>query len=127
MTGDKSFVTPAYAGVIKMSDRRDKETKKLCHTHLPAAPYSSQGGELKTGDKFPSVAGAFRTPRGGVSRSDGVGLTVCDVFQKSIFRIRLIGRCLVSLHIFLVLCSTRVLRRFCCKFAGLLFVFCLSP
>ena len=57
-----------------MSDRRDKETKKHCYTHLPAAPYSSQGGELKTGDKFPSDAGAFRTLRGGVSRSDGVGL-----------------------------------------------------
>ncbi len=35
-------------------------------THLPAAPYSSQGGELKTGGKFPSVAGAFRPLRGGV-------------------------------------------------------------
>ncbi len=45
----------------------DKETKSHCHTHLPAAPYSSQGGELKTGDKFPSVAGAFRPLRGGVA------------------------------------------------------------
>ena len=34
----------------------------------------AQAGELKTGDKFPSDAGAFRTLRGGVSRSDGVGL-----------------------------------------------------
>ena len=52
-----------------------RKVKKLCHTHLPAAPYSSQGGELKTGDKFPSVAGAFRPPRGGVAATaDGVGL-----------------------------------------------------
>ena len=42
-------------------------------THLPAAPYSSQGGEPKTGGKFPSDAGAFSPRGGGVSRSDGVG------------------------------------------------------
>ena len=69
-----------------MSDRRDKENKKHCHTHLPAAPYSSRGGELKTCDKFPSDAGAFRTLRGGVSRSDGVGLTVCDALDSRLGR-----------------------------------------
>ena len=42
-------------------------------THLPAAPYSSQGGELKTGGKFPSVAGAFRPPAGRGGRDRGRG------------------------------------------------------
>ena len=61
-------------------------------THLPAAPYSSQGGELKTGDKFPSDAGAFRTPRGGVSRSDGVGLFFFLSFLFSFFVTPIAGR-----------------------------------
>ncbi len=78
---EKTF-TPRRDKRKTVCDMRDKETKKLCHTHLPAAPYSSQGGELKTGDKFPSVAGAFRTPRGGVSRSDGVVLTVCNALDS---------------------------------------------
>ena len=64
---------PAFAGMTKNYARRDKETKKLCHTHLPAAPYSSQGGELKTGGKFPSVAGAFRPPAGRGGRDRGRG------------------------------------------------------
>ncbi len=46
-------------------------------THLPAAPYSSQGGELKTGGKVPLRRRGVPPPAGrGGREADGVGMTV---------------------------------------------------